>query len=260
MSKAIAVVVPPIWLLYDLKIRKDKPAEAIAKQVVPIFLCACLVFITLSAQSSVYGGIRKHMELGIIQILGIDAMVLWRYVAMLVAPTGLSVLYDPPLTGVTGPIVFAVSGWLLVGAVIWKFRNRCPWLFLSAASFLLFLLPVLNLKPISTLMNDRYLYLPSIPFIAMIVLGWDRLFEFAKARISDFKPFVSHYGFTLLRTNCGSDGGCCVSGYDGENASARLEEQSRTLASHGKPRTTTGCGAIPTGGCVGRIGRSTRGD
>ena len=194
LSKAIAVVVPPIWLLYDLKIRKDRPAQSVVRQFVPVFLCVCLIFITLHAQSSVYGGIRKHMELGKLHLLGIDAIILWRYIGMLVFPSHLSVLYDPPLTGIMATIVMAVCGWLIVGGAIWKLRDRYPWLFLIAASFLLFLLPVLNLLPISTLMNDRYLYMPSIPFFAMLVLGWDRLFEFVRARTDRSTKMISEHG------------------------------------------------------------------
>lgn len=32
-------------------------------------------------------------------------------------------------------------------------------------------MPVLNLTPITTLMNDRYLYMPSIPFFALVCVG-----------------------------------------------------------------------------------------
>ena len=38
----------------------------------------------------------------------------------------------------------------------------------AAVSWLLLLLPVLNLTPITTLINDRYLYLPLVPFFALL--------------------------------------------------------------------------------------------
>jgi len=45
------------------------------------------------------------------------------------------------------------------------------------ASWILLLVPVLNLFPITTLMNDRYLYLPMVPFFCGVLLGVNELLK-----------------------------------------------------------------------------------
>jgi hypothetical protein len=175
LSKAIAIVVPVIVLTYDLAIRREKPAEAIVRQLIPGFLCFCLLSITMSAQSTMFGGLRSHLELSKIHILAVDSMILWKYIGMLVWPSDLCVLYDPPTSGIAGWVVLAVTGWLIVTAVVYRCRKNKPLVVLAAVTFIVFLLPVLNLFPITTLMNDRYLYLPSIPFFALAAAGVYRL-------------------------------------------------------------------------------------
>ncbi|MCH7988068.1 MAG: hypothetical protein IID46_02835 [Planctomycetes bacterium] len=175
VSKAIAVVVPVIVLTYDLAVRRDRPAEAIARQLIPAFFCLCLLSITMSAQSTMFGGLRSHMELSKAHILAVDSIILWKYIGLLVWPSDLCILYDPPTSGIAGWVVLAVTGWLVVTGVVYRCRKNRPLVVLAAVTFIAFLLPVLNLFPITTLMNDRYLYLPSIPFFALTAAGVYRL-------------------------------------------------------------------------------------
>jgi len=171
LSKAIAIVVPPVVLAYDVLIRRKKFSDAVVSQIVPGFLAFCLLAITMSAQVTEYGGVREHMQLGKLHILGLDAMILWRYVGMLLWPTELCILYDPPTSGIARWIAVSVLDWSLVTWAAWRCRHRFPLVPFAAVTSLLFLLPVLNLFPITTLMNDRYLYLPSISLLALAVSG-----------------------------------------------------------------------------------------
>ena len=126
------------------------------------------------------------MELGKLQILAVDSIILWKYVEMLLCPRDLSVLYNPATTGIALQVAIASLCWVAVGFGCWKVRRSHPFVTLAAAAFLLLLLPVLNLTPITTLMNDRYLYMPSIPFFALACVGvkWgcDRLDAYRTAR------------------------------------------------------------------------------
>jgi len=180
-SKALTVVVPAIVLLYDMSVCRKQFKEALAGQFVTGMLSVWLLLQTLSAQGTVLGGVRTHLELGRLQLIAVDSTILWRYVGMLVWPNRLSVLYNPPVTGINGQIVVAMCAWATVAAVVWKLRNRMPLLFLASLTWLILLLPVLNLTPLTTLMNDRYLYMPSIPFLALLTCGlnalWNRLLQ-----------------------------------------------------------------------------------
>ncbi|MCH2200340.1 MAG: hypothetical protein MK102_00100 [Fuerstiella sp.] len=167
LSKALAVVVPPIVLLYDVLIARRKISDAMARQFIPGLMSLILLFRTMASQHSVLGGLRGHLDLSLLQILAVDTTLLWKYVGMMIWPANLCVLYDPPTSGIAAAIAVSGAGWVVVAAVVWRLRNRSPALLWSLSCFLLLLLPVLNFFPITTLMNDRYLYLPCILFFAV---------------------------------------------------------------------------------------------
>jgi hypothetical protein len=179
MSKALTVVVPAIVLLYDMLICRKKFSEALARQFVPGMLSVWMLLVTMGAQTTVLGGIRAHWELSKLHIMALDTIILWRYVGMLLCPTDLSVLYNPAVSGIAGQVALACLGWGVVGVLAWRVRRTQPLVILSLAAAFVLLLPVLNLTPITTLMNDRYLYMPSIPFFALLLglleAGWRRL-------------------------------------------------------------------------------------
>lgn len=171
LSKALTIVVPAILLLYDLLICRKKFSDALARQFVPGILAVWLLLKSMAAQGASTGGIRSHLDLSKLEMLGIDSVILWDYVRMLFWPSRLSVLYNPPTSGISVQIAIASACWLGVGIVLWKIRNSRAWVTLAGAAWLLLLLPVLNLTPITTLMNDRYLYMPTIPFFALVCFG-----------------------------------------------------------------------------------------
>ena len=171
LAKAIAVVVPAIVLCWDVLVCRRKPGEALARQFVPGLLCVWLLLVTMSAQVSETGGFRHHLELGRLQLLAIDTTILWRYVGLLVWPATLKVLYDVPTRDIWHLVLAATAGWCLVGWLAWHVRHRAPLVPFALLTSLLLLVPVLNLFPITTLMNERYLYLPSIPLFALAAAG-----------------------------------------------------------------------------------------
>ncbi|MEZ6044400.1 MAG: hypothetical protein R3C11_02220 [Planctomycetaceae bacterium] len=199
LTKIIAIVVPPIVLLYDIWLIKKTKTESVARQFIPGLIAAWLLIINMSAQNSELGGTRGHLDLSRLEILQLDSVILWKYVGMLVWPQNLSVLYDPATSGIGLQILLAMSGWILVGMITWKLRNRFPQLKWALAIMLLCLLPVLNLFPMTTLMNDRYLYLPAIPFFALAasaiaqLIGWGlaRLRHTEEASLTALNPMLS---------------------------------------------------------------------
>lgn len=162
LSKALAVVVPPLVLLYDLLIRREKFSDAVVRQVIPGLLSLLLLLYTMGAQHSILGGVRGHMQLSLLQILAVDVTILWRYVGLLVWPADLCVLYDPPTSGIAVEVALGLVGWIAIVSAVWFSRQRHPLGLFSLGSCLLLLFPVLNFFRITTLMNDRYLYLPCV--------------------------------------------------------------------------------------------------
>jgi hypothetical protein len=100
------------------------------------------------------------------------------------------VLYDPPTSGITGAIVLASAGWLALATSAVALRRRFPKVLLALVAFGALLFPVLNFFPITTLMNDRYLYLPSIPVFALMAAAIEWIYAlgsvpFAQGRRQD---------------------------------------------------------------------------
>lgn len=175
LSKALAVVVPAIVLCYDVWVYRRKLSDAFARQIIPGFLCVILLLKTMASQTSVMGGLRGHMDLNLFQILAVDATILWRYLGMLFWPADLCVLYDPPTSGINGLVAMAVAGWAAVGFLVWKTQKSVPTVLWATVAFILLLMPVLNFYKITTLMNDRYLYLPCIIVFAITAATLQRL-------------------------------------------------------------------------------------
>lgn len=176
LSKAAAVSLPPLVVAFDVLVAKKKLSDSIARQIIPAFFCIMLILITMNAQVTVIGGVRGHLGMSKWRLLAIDCTLLWRYVGMLINPQDLCVLYDPPVEGIALLIAAAILGWIVVACLLWKVRRSHPLVTLAGLAWILLFLPVLNLFPLTTLMNDRYLYLPCVPFFAvgagLVQAGW----------------------------------------------------------------------------------------
>ena len=176
LSKALAVVLPAIVLGWDLWLRRQKFAEAVPRQIIPGLLCLLLLLKTIASQNSVMGGVRGHMEFTLWKIIGIDATILWTYIRMLLWPSDLCVLYDPPVNDIWMSVIAGSAAWIAIFAFVWRKRESSPQLLWAGFTFFILLFPVLNFFRITTLMNDRYLYLPSIIAFAVVSAGLENLF------------------------------------------------------------------------------------
>ena len=184
LAKAVAITIPAVVFCYDVLVAGKRAADAAARQVVPCLLAALVLLMTMSAQTSVLGGVREHLHWSKARIAAFDAVVLWDYVGMLVWPHDLCVLYDPRTSGITGTIIVASAGWIAIGAAAFALRRQFPRVVVGLVAFGALLFPVLNFFPITTLMNDRYLYLPSIPVFALMAAGLEWIFSMGRAQLA----------------------------------------------------------------------------
>jgi len=199
LSKANAVVLPAIVLTYDVLVRRQAASVAFARQIVPGFFALLLLLVTMSAQTTEIGGVRDHLLFGKGHILAIDSLIVWKYIGMLIHPVNLCVLYDPPTSGIAGLVAVAIAGWITVAGLAIYCRKRWPLITFGISLFFLLLLPVLNLFPISTLMNDRYLYLPSIPLFALAAAGVVKLCAWGRSTSRDLG--LRRRGFRVVGAN-----------------------------------------------------------
>jgi len=175
LSKAMAVSVPAILLLYDyvflrrpLRWLEKLPFCAIAAAI----SCAALVgHAHQAALIPPHGGNLLSHTL-------IVSRANLEYVTSLFLPVGLAPVYYYPRSMIYDPLNFlAVALIAFVCISVTVYRRRYPWSFFCLWWFVLMLLPESNVVPLAQLRADRYLYLPSVGFALWMAVGLHRLPE-----------------------------------------------------------------------------------
>jgi Tfp pilus assembly protein PilF len=164
LSKVSAVIFPGILILYDMGYRRGSLRRLLLEKVP--FLLVAVVLGIVNYRTEVDLGVTREGWLGGTPALHVATMasLFARYGRVLLFPTGLSALYDPPdARSLTEPWVLAGAGLLALGAAgwVWAFARRrraLPWM----GFFWLGLLPVSQIIPFWIHLADRYLYLPSL--------------------------------------------------------------------------------------------------
>ena len=99
---------------------------------------------------------------------------LMRYFRLLTFPVGLRLDYDiAPSLSLLEPVVLgSAAGLALAAWAIYRLRRRWPLAAAGLVWYFLMLLPTCNILPIPNIMDERYLYLPSVGlFAAVAALG-----------------------------------------------------------------------------------------
>jgi 4-amino-4-deoxy-L-arabinose transferase-like glycosyltransferase len=165
LTKATGVVFPLVLLAFDLCFPQNRNRRICLVDKIPFFLAAfATALITIKSQSPEIGGGTTSYHGGTpLTTLLTMLPVFVRYLGMTLWPTNLSPVYSPFIK--TGfDLEVAASGLLLVlvvGLGIFLYHRKRDLLFWLLL-FFIGLLPVSQIVPLVTLMNDRYLYLPMI--------------------------------------------------------------------------------------------------
>ncbi|NJD92336.1 MAG: hypothetical protein FIA91_12640, partial [Geobacter sp.] len=178
LAKSAAVVLPPMLLLYDLNRRRAAGLPKLLRPLLPYLAATGLVAVlAMISQSPEAGGGRAPYHGGTVLSTALTMFpVLVKYLGMLFWPSALSAVYDPPIkSSVALAVVAGVGLFLLLAAAgIWLYRWKRE-LFFWYAAFFIALLPVSQLVPLVTLMNDRYLYFPMIGVAGVVCFAVNRL-------------------------------------------------------------------------------------
>lgn len=167
LTKSVTVFIPLVFILHDICF-SDRDRSGIIRSVVPFLAlsagCAYLTYLTQhEARTGWHGGTPSATFFTMMPVFV-------EYLRMLVWPTKLSALYDPVLRhSLVEPAVAAsvvlLAGIFCAAVVISRKRPReMFWFWFSILS----LAPVSQLVPLTTLMNDRYLYYPVMGFAALV--------------------------------------------------------------------------------------------
>ncbi len=163
LTKATSVVFPLVLLVFDLCFSQEKDRRSWILDKIPFgTLAVAAAFITLKSQSpEIGGGTTSYYGGTPLTTLFTMLPIFVRYLGLTLWPTNLSAVYSPTIrTGMDLEVAASALGLLLVASfgifLLLRKRDRFFWFLL----FFLGLLPVSQIVPFVTLMNDRYLYLP----------------------------------------------------------------------------------------------------
>ena len=185
MSKPMMVILPLALLLLDywpldrLNLRQDKPTDIpsvyqkasiwhLLAEKIPMFvLSAVLSIFTFAAQKQT--GVVSNLEVWPLYVRVINALSSYsRYIAKILYPVDLAVLYPPPIKMTTDAAVLAIVGVVLL-LRFWG-RGR-KWLVMGLFWYLVTLIPMIGLVQSGfQIMADRYTYIPSIG--VFIIIAW----------------------------------------------------------------------------------------
>ncbi len=191
LSKAVTVILPLVLILYDLCYHEKSSRKSWITNKIPfLFAAGAALLIALKSQMPENDGGRISYAIeGPLGVFYTMLTVLPRYFKIIFWPTELSAIYMPPMKvsidGVVAWSALFVILLVVMGSYLYRRRKE---LFFWYALFFVGLLPVSQIVPIVTLMNDRYLYFPLLgaaAFYGLIALpSAENAYDFRKRGLS----------------------------------------------------------------------------
>jgi tetratricopeptide (TPR) repeat protein len=166
-SKPNVVVAPLVFVAYDLTHGHFDPKRL--GRYVPYFLVS-LAFALVTVLITRGEGKLAYHGGGFAATMLTMTVVMMKYVELLVFPARQSLLYEFPDFPAPLPLALSLLGLLGIAAGLVWLGSKEKKLFFWGAWYFILLLPVMNLIPFPSLMNDRYLYLPMVGFFTLVFL------------------------------------------------------------------------------------------
>ena len=175
MSKAMLVTWPFVMFLLDYwPLQRFQPGRLgrLISEKIPFFALAVAGSLATMAVQRHAGAVATVEQLSL-EARGANAVISFcRYLGMLFCPVNLAVFYPLPAHW---PVVEVLGAGLLlatVSAFVWARRKSMPCLLMGWLWFLGTLMPVIGLVQVGDQsMADRYMYLPSVGMLILIVWG-----------------------------------------------------------------------------------------
>ena len=194
LTKEVAVVVPVVALAAD-RLLLDGDAAARRRRLLTWHLPVIGVAGALGlARAASFFWIERSLTSGAAwPNFQAQVSIVWRYVALLLAPIGQSIVHfvPPAVTPVDACAVAAALALLAVGVLTWRLRRRQPLIAFGVVWFLTFLAPAAAVALYEP-MAERRIYLASAGFflvVAALAAGlWTRAGR--PARVAGVTAFV----------------------------------------------------------------------
>ena len=206
LAKSVAVIFPVVILMYDF-CYPVKTQRIRLWDKVP-YILASVIVAALAVQSQIPvddgwggggngGGLTGYHGGSALATFLSMLTVFCRYIGMLVWPAGLSAAYEPVIHQSIDLTVIAAA-FILIGISFLSIRlfrvNRKVGFW--PVVFFIGLLPVSQIVPLITLMNDRYLYFPMLGAAALVGCGASYLYK--RLRSWQRVPFFSCVTLLLI--------------------------------------------------------------
>lgn len=164
LTKSVVVIMPLVIVLFDLCYGCERHLKKTFFHVLPFVIPAALtVAVALLSHSEMHGGITSFHGGGPFSTFLTMMPVLVRYLELVFWPVNLSAFYDVTIkNSLDSEVLLAAGACLLLLWLGWWFYRRKRQSFFWYALFFAGLIPVSQIVPIVTLMNDRYLYFPML--------------------------------------------------------------------------------------------------
>jgi hypothetical protein len=184
LSKSAAVIFPVVIIFYDYCYCSASRRLKLLDKLPFILLTLAACILTIKSQdTNAGGGMRGYPGGTPLTALWTMTPVFLSYLKDLVYPLELSPYYMVPIRKtIDGDVVISAAILLCLAGVGFMSVKRWPKLLFFFSVYVLSLLPVLQIVPILTLKNDRYLYYPMIGaagavamFISVLMLKTGRL-------------------------------------------------------------------------------------
>jgi len=175
LSKSVVVILPVVLVIHDrVFAAKGRPSPRFVDKIPYVVIAVIGALGALYSQQPQQVGGRTEFHGGSALATFLTMLpVLLKYIRLIFWPSDLSLVYDIPVrTGLDEEVVLAgTAAAILTVLGIYLFKRRRE-LFCWYALFFVGLLPVSQIVPILTLINDRYLYFPMLggaPFVCAAV-------------------------------------------------------------------------------------------
>ena len=185
LCKETPIVLPLVLFVWEIAVnRKKESAYKFLTALKPILIFALPTVIYLVMRFLALGSIsRKHPSASQTApefMFASVPYVIVSYIENIIFPFNLSLIYDSRLVNNAGDIILWLPLAILfaLGALIYLFRQKMtPLMWTALGLFFIPLLPVLNLQVFhyKYIIQDRYLYLPSIGFVLFLACLLEKL-------------------------------------------------------------------------------------
>ncbi len=204
LSKPSAIVFPAVVILYEVALMKGRWVDFIKKHwlffAFSIFLSLVFAAILFKVMFEA-GGVKPYHGGSFLNNVLISFYVFLYNIKLLALTINYSAAYTLSIPyPVVGLQTFLVIGIviLLFGGSLWSLKKTKVFFF-SFFFFLITLLPYLNLIPISTILADRYVFIPSFSYGFLLGLGFDKIYSRHLKKFSKgFFPFISGVVFLFM--------------------------------------------------------------